>query len=71
MGYNNKEYRGFEYTTEYAEDLKNTLDIDIINLIDDYLNNNVSSLVVNVDHRTYNIDIRDTNINVMLRQIKL
>ncbi len=69
MEYNNKEYRGFKYTTEYAEDLKNTLDIDIINLIDNYLDNNVSSLVVTVGYRTYNIDIKDNNINVMLKSI--
>ena len=43
-----KEYRGFKYTSEYAEDLENTLDINIINLIDNYLNNDVSSLEVNV-----------------------
>ena len=61
------EYRGFKYTTEYTVDLKNTLDIDIINLIDNYLNNNVSSLVVTVGNRTYNIDIKDNNINVILR----
>ena len=67
MKYNNKEYRGFKYTTEYAVDLKNTLDIDIINLIDNYLDNNASSLVVNVGHRTYNIDINDNKINVTLR----
>ena len=71
MEYDIKEYRGFKYTTECAVDLKNTLDIDIVNLIDNYLNNNVSSLVVNVGHRTYNIDIKDNNINVMLRLIKL
>ena len=64
-----KEYRGFKYTVECAEDLKNTLDIDIINLIDNYLDNNVSSLVVNVGHRTYNIDINDNNFNVVLKSI--
>ncbi len=69
MEYGNKEYRGFKYTTECAEDLKNTLDIDIINLIDNYLDNNVSSLVVNVGHRTYNIDINDNNFNVVLKSI--
>ena len=62
-----KEYRGFKYTTEYAEDFKNTLDIDIINLIDNYLNNDVSSLVVTVLHGIYDIDINDNNINVTLR----
>ena len=69
MEYDNKEYRGFVYTTEYAEDLKNTLDIDIINLIDNYLDNNVSTLVVNVGHRIYNIDINDNNFNVVLKSI--
>ena len=65
-----KEYRGFKYTAECAEDLKNTLDIDIINLIDDYINNNISSLEVNVGYKTYNIDIKDNNINVMLKLIR-
>ena len=63
------EYRGFKYTAECAEDLKNTLDIDIISLIDNYHNNNVSSLVVTVGYRTYNIDIKDNNINVVLKSI--
>ena len=67
MEYDIKEYRGFKYTAECAEDLKNTLDIDIINLIDNYLDNNVSSLIVNVGHRTYNIDINDNNFNVVLK----
>lgn len=69
MEYDSKEYRGFKYTVECAEDLKNTLDIDIINLIDNYLDNNVSSLVVNVGYRTYNIDINDNNFNVVLKSI--
>ena len=65
-----KEYRGFKYTSEYAEDLKNTLDINIINLIDNYIDNNISSLEVNVGYKTYNIDIKDNNINVMLKLIR-
>lgn len=65
-----KEYRGFKYTSEYAEDLKNTLDINIINLIDNYIDNNISSLEVNVRYKTYNIDIKDNHINVMLRLIR-
>lgn len=39
-----KKYRGFDYTLEFAEDLKNILNVDVITLIDDYIDNDVSIL---------------------------
>lgn len=66
-----KKYRGFDYTLEFAEDLKNILNVDVITLIDDYIDNNVSILDVIVGDKVYNINIENNVINIILRQIKL
>ena len=66
-----KKYRGFDYTLEFAEDLKNILNVDVITLIDDYIDNDVSILDVIVGGKVYNINIENNVINIILRQIKL
>ncbi len=66
-----KKYRGFDYTLEFAEDLKNILNVDVITLIDDYIDNDVSILDVIVGDKVYNINIENNVINIILRQIKL
>ena len=66
-----KKYRGFDYTLEFAEDLKNILNVDVITLIDDYIDNDVSILDVIVGNKVYNINIENNVINIILRQIKL
>lgn len=65
-----KKYRGFDYTLEFAEDLKNILNVDVITLIDDYIDNDVSILDVIVGDKVYNINIENNVINIILRQIK-
>lgn len=66
-----EKYRGFDYTLEFAEDLKNILNVDVITLIDDYIDNDVSILDVIVGDKVYNINIENNVINIILRQIKL
>ena len=66
-----KKYRGFDYTVEFAEDLKNILNVDVITLIDDYIDNDISILDVRVGDKIYNINIENNVINIILRQIKL
>ncbi len=66
-----KKYRGFDYTVEFAEDLKNILNIDVTTLIDNYIDNDISILDVRVGDKIYNINIENNVINIILRQIKL
>lgn len=66
-----KKYRGFDYTVEFAEDLKNILNIDVTTLIDNYIDNDISILDVRVGGKIYNINIENNVINIILRQIKL
>ena len=66
-----KKYRGFDYTVEFAEDLKNILNVDVITLIDDYIDNDISILDVRVGDKIYNINIENNVINIILIQIKL
>ena len=66
-----KKYREFDYTVEFAEDLKNILNIDVTTLIDNYIDNDVSILDVIVGDKVYNINIENNVINIILRQIKL
>ena len=60
----NKEYRGFKYTEEFVNDMKNILDIDIKDLIDNYLDKSISNLNITVDYKVYDINIEDNNVKV-------
>lgn len=64
-----KKYKGFDYTEEFAEDLKNELNIDIINLIYSHLDNKVSSLDVVVGNKTYNITIQKVKYSIYTQEL--
>ena len=64
-------YRGFEYTEEVVNYMKNVLDIDIKDLIDDYLDKRISNLNITVDYKVYDINIEDNNVKVTVELKRL
>lgn len=63
-------YKGFDYTEEIVNDLKNNLNIDIKNLIDDYLDNRVSNSNITIGYKVYDINIEDNRMKVTVELMK-
>ena len=64
-------YRGFDCTEEFVNDMKNVLDIDIKDLIDNYLDKRISNLNITVDYKVYNINVEDNNVKVTVELKRL
>ncbi len=62
--------RVFDYSEEFVNDLKNNLDIDIKNLIDDYLDNRVSKSKITIGYKVYDINIENNRMKVTVKLIK-